>query len=332
MRKAMANAEVGDDVYGDDPTINKLEKTGAKLLGKEAALFIPSGTFGNQLALFTWCQRGTEVLLGEECHIIQHEAGAASIIAGVQTRPIPAPDGVITAKALRERLRKQELHAPATSLICLENAHSLGKCVPLEAMDEVRKTANEWELPIHLDGARIFNAAVSLGCEARDIAARADSVMFCLSKGLCAPVGSLLAGTKKFVEKARLKRKIMGGGMRQAGILAAAGIIALEEQTLRLNEDHIRAKKLARELAKIPGILIKPKETEINMVFFTWPPAKDGKTAAHVVETFRKHKITISHPENGLFRFVTHYWIGDDEADAILAASREAFGIKGKSA
>jgi len=331
MRKAMAEAEVGDDVYRDDPTVNKLEKLGAEMLGKEAALFVPSGTFGNQLSLFTWCRRGTEVLLGEECHIIQHEAGAASIIAGVQTRTIPAPDGVLTASALRARLRKQELHMPPTSLICIENAHSLGRSVPLDAMDEVRKIADEWKLPVHLDGARIFNAAAALGCEARDIAARADSVMYCLSKGLCAPVGSLLAGKKRFIEEARLKRKIMGGGMRQAGILAAAGIIALEGQTRRLKEDHVRAKTLARELSKIPGILIKPRETEINMVFFTWPPAMDEKTATGIVDIFKKRKIIISLPERGVFRFVTHYWIGDAELEAILAASREAFTGKGQT-
>ena len=324
----MAAADVGDDVYGDDPTINKLEKLGAKMLGKEAALFVPSGTFGNQLSLFTWCRRGTEVILGEECHIIQHEAGAASIIAGVQTRTIPAPDGVLTAGALRARLRKQELHMPPTSLICVENAHSSGRVVPLAAMDAVRKTADEWELPVHLDGARIFNAAAALGCEAKDIASRADSVMFCLSKGLCAPVGSLLAGKKKFIEEARLKRKIMGGGMRQAGILAAAGILALEEQSFRLDEDHKRAKKIARELAKIKGIIIKPRETEINMVFFAWPPAQDKKVEAKIIENFKKHNIIISAPEKGLFRFVTHYWIGDAEVSEILAASRESFSEK----
>ena len=328
MRKAMAEAEVGDDVYGDDPTVIKLEKLGAKMLCKEAALFVPSGTFGNQLALFTWCQRGTEVLLGEECHIIQHEAGAASIIAGVQTRPIPAPDGILISRALRERLRKQDLHAPATSLICIENAHSLGRSVPLAAMDEVRAIADEWNIPVHLDGARIFNAAAALKCEAGDIAARADSVMFCLSKGLCAPVGSLLAGKKKFIDEARLKRKIMGGGMRQAGILAAAGIIALEGQSTRLEEDHRRAKKIAQELAKIPGLIINPRETEINIVFFTWPPAEDKKTAGRIMEVFRKHKIILNPPERGVFRFVTHYWIGDAEAEAILAASQEAFGGK----
>jgi threonine aldolase len=331
MRKAMAEAEVGDDVYGDDPTVKKLESLGAKMLGKEAALFVPSGTFGNQLALFTWCNRGTEVILGEECHIIQHEAGAASIIAGVQTRPIPAQNGILTAGALSERLRKQDLHMPSTSLICVENAHSLGRSVPLVAMDETRKIADEWKLPIHLDGARIFNAATALDCNARDIASMADSVMFCLSKGLCAPVGSLLAGKKEFIEKARYKRKIMGGGMRQAGILAAAGIIALEGQTQRLKEDHTRAKNIALGLAKIPGIVIKPKETEINMVFFTWHQAENKKIAANLVKTFKKHKIIINPPEKGVFRFVTHYWIGDAEVEAILTASREAFNIKGQT-
>ena len=331
MRKAMAEAEVGDDVYGDDPTVKKLESLGAEMLGKEAALFVPSGTFGNQLALFTWCDRGTEVVLGEECHIIQHEAAAASIIAGVQTRPFPAPDGALPASALSERLRKQDLHTPPTSLICVENAHSLGRPVPLAAMGETRKIADEWKIPVHLDGARIFNAAAALDCNARDIASMADSVMFCLSKGLCAPVGSLLAGKKDFIEKARYKRKIMGGGMRQAGILAATGIIALEEHTKRLKEDHIRAKNIALGLSKIPGIEIKPNEVEINMLFFSWPQAKDEKIGAGVVETFKKHGIIINPPEKGVFRFVTHFWIGDAEAEAILSVSREAFSIKGQT-
>jgi len=325
MRSAMAKAEVGDDVYGDDPTVNKLEKLSAKMLGKEASVFVPSGTFGNQLALFTWCQRGTEVLLGEECHIIQHEAGAASIIAGVQTRPVPAPDGVLSVSALQERLRRQDLHSPPSSLICIENAHSLGRVVPLAALSKIKETAGEWKIPVHLDGARIFNAAAALGCDVKDIASKADSVMFCLSKGLCAPVGSILAGSKKFIAEARRKRKIMGGAMRQVGILAAAGIIALEGQTSRIGEDHKRAKKIAKELAKIPGIVIKPQETEINMVFFAWPPAKDKKEANRIEETFKKFNIIINPPGDGLFRFVTHYWIGDTEVETILAASRKAF-------
>jgi threonine aldolase len=332
----MAEAEVGDDVYGDDPTVNRLEELGADMLGKEAAVFVPSGTFGNQLALFTWARRGTEVALGEECHIIQHEAGAASVIAGVQTRPVHAPDGVLSRAALETRLRRQGLHYPATSLICLENAHSLGKAVPLEALDEVKAIAGEWGVPVHLDGARIFNAATALAGgapaeaelrkTARDIAARADSVMFCLSKGLCAPAGSLLAGPASFVREARLKRKVMGGGMRQAGILAAAGIIALREHPVLLQNDHRRAKVLAEKLSRLPGLEVMRDRNEIDMVFFRFPPADNPAKAAAIVEAFNKRGILASGPEGGFFRFVTHYWIGDAEIETIAGAAAEIFG------
>jgi threonine aldolase len=323
MREAMARAEVGDDVYGDDPTVNRLEALGAELLGKEAAVFVPSGTFGNQLALFSWCRRGTEVLLGEECHIIQHEAAAASVIAAVQTRPVPAPGGVPGAEVLRERLRKQDLHAPATSLICLENAHSLGRAVPLEDMDAVRELAGEWNLPVHLDGARIFNAAVALGVEARDIAARADSVMCCLSKGLCAPVGSLLAGKADFVKEARLRRKIMGGGMRQAGILAAAGILALTEQPRFLPEDHARARRLEAVLGNMGGVSVMPGD--INMVFFRYPPAREPGRGERITDQFRERNILINPPEGDLFRLVTHYWVGGGEEKIIRETAEEVF-------
>jgi threonine aldolase len=365
----MAEAEVGDDVYGDDPTVNKLEALGAEISGKEAALFVPSGTFGNQLALFTWCPRGTEVLLGEECHIIQHEAGAASVIAGVQTRTIPAPDGIIAAEELAPRYRPapglaplppfaatagraysgRDLHVPATSLVCLENAHSLGRAVTLSAMDSVRAFTREKAVPVHLDGARLFNAAAALGCQAADIAAGADSVMFCLSKGLCAPVGSLLAGPKDFVEEARYKRKIMGGGMRQAGILAAAGIVALAEHPSLLEADHRRARKLERGLGEIPGI--SAERGDINMVFFTWDRTsavngayvngKAGMDGQTIRDFFKEKGVLINPPEAAgeadgetagcekdrrwKFRFVTHYWIGEKELESILAVSREAF-------
>jgi threonine aldolase len=323
MREAMASAEVGDDVYGDDPTVNALEKLGAEMLGKEAALFVPSGTFGNQLALFTWSPRGSEVILGENCHIMQHEAGAASVIAAVQTRPVPDSGGVPRAEDVERRLRKAELHEPATSLICEENAHSLGTVMTLAEMDAVRALAGEWRLPIHLDGARIFNAAAALGADAREIAARADSVMCCLSKGLCAPVGSLLAGDANFIEKARLKRKIMGGGMRQTGILAAAGIIALKKMTKRLHEDHIRARKIAALLAEIPGITIKPETFKINMVFFK-AEAVLGIAPEKIAWLFAEQGILINAPSSGgELRFVTHYWIGDNEVDRIIEASKK---------
>jgi threonine aldolase len=320
----MAEAAVGDDVYGDDPTVNELERVGAELAGKEGAVFVPSGTFGNQLALFTWCNRGTEVILGNECHIIQHEAGAASVIAGVQTRPVPAPDGVLPLETVRRYIRKRDLHAPATSLVCVENAHSSGRVAPLADMDALKTLAAEAGLPVHLDGARLFNAALALGVEAREIAARADSVMFCLSKGLCAPVGSLLAGPEDFVREARYKRKIMGGGMRQAGILAAAGLIALRD-TGRLAEDHRRAKDLARALAAIPGLSLDPDKTEINLVFFSFPPAEDPGTAKKITEFFARRNILINSPDEGVFRFATHYHIGDQELALVQEACKAAF-------
>jgi threonine aldolase len=263
------------------------------------------------------------VILGEESHIVVHEAGAPSVIAGVQLRCIPAPDGVLRPAEIKKRLRKQDLHAPATSLICLENAHSLGRAVSLADMDTVRSVADEWGLPVHLDGARVFNAAAVLGCTAKDIATRADSVMFCLSKGLCAPIGSLLAGTAEFVEAARLKRKIMGGGMRQAGILAAAGIIALTEHPSLLAQDHEQAKKLAKGLAEIKGIKVDTDAVQINMVFFNYNTGSQGATK--IVEGFAKRGILINAPEQGTFRFVTHYWIGDKEIAAILTAAAQVF-------
>lgn len=319
MREAMGRAETGDDVYGDDPTVKKLEALGAKMTGKEAALFVPSGTFGNELALLTWCPRGSEVILGDECHIIGHEAGAAALIAGVQTRCVSAPNGMPDAGEIKKRVRKRELHTPATSLICLENAHSLGKSVPVEYMKTIKTLAEEHGLPVHLDGARIFNAARALGRDARDIAACADSVMFCLSKGLCAPVGSLLAGPARFIAEARLNRKIMGGGMRQAGILAAAGLIALEEHTALLDADHARARRLEEKLGEIPGLQVEAGR-DINMVFF-----KVKTVSGREQEEFARRGILINPAEDGTFRFVTHYWIGDAEVEAVAKAAREVW-------
>jgi threonine aldolase len=319
----MAKAEVGDDVYGDDPTINALESLAAKVTGKEAAMFVPSGTFGNQVSLFTWCERGTEVILGEECHIIQHEAGAASMIAGVQTRCISAPDGVLDAEAVRRRIRKQELHEPPTSLVCMENAHSCGKAVPLSAMKAVYDVAHGAGLPVHLDGARLFNAAAALGCIAREITAYCDSVSFCISKGLCAPVGSLVCGPAAFIEKARLRRKVMGGGMRQAGILAAAGIIAVEEMANRLSEDHANARLLEDGLEKLPGVTLPSGKLNINMAWFRYG---DGSGGADYVKAFARRGIIISPPDStGLFRFVTHEQVRRADVDTILNACEEVF-------
>jgi threonine aldolase len=316
MREAMAQAPVGDDVYGDDPTVNELEAVAARKVGKEAALFVPSGTFGNQLALFTWCPRGSEVILGEQCHIIQHEAGAASIIAGVQTRTVDAPDGILEPQAIKARIRGVDIHYPPTSLVCLENAHSSGKVIPLSYMAEVSALAKSAGLPVHLDGARLFNAAASLGVDAAEIASKVDSVMFCLSKGLCAPVGSMLAGSVDFVAAARRKRKPMGGGLRQAGILAAAGLIALEAMTKRLPEDHENARRLAEKLSGVPGLSVRKGNLDINMVFFSFPGWVDGADfAAFMAEA----GILVNPPEGGLCRFVTHYWISREAVDETVA-------------
>ena len=325
MRDAMASAPVGDDVYGDDPTMNELEARAALRVGKEAALFVPSGTFGNQLALFTWCPRGTEVILGEQCHIVEHEAGAPAVIAGVQIRPLEAPDGVLDPAAIEARIRSDDIHHPATSLVCMENAHSSGRVVPLAAMDAVYGLAASRGLHVHLDGARLFNAATALGLPAAEIAARADSVMFCLSKGLCAPVGSMLAGPRDFIDSARRKRKVMGGGLRQAGILAAAGLIALDEMTERLGEDHENAKELARLLAAIPGVTTDPASVEINMVYFRLKATGDPALfAERLVAAMRERNILINPPDKGEYRFVTHYWIDRARVQATAKAFAEA--------
>jgi len=312
MRKAMAQAEVGDDVCGDDPTVNELERLAADMAGKEAAMFVPSGTFGNQVSLLTHCKRGQEVILGEECHIVQHEVGAAAVIAGVQLRPIASPDGRLDPAAVRARIRPEDLHYPETGLICMENAHSGGQVVPLEDMKAVYDAALEYDIPVHLDGARLFNAAACLGVDAREITRYCDTVMFCLSKGLCAPVGSMVAGTREWIDRARKNRKLMGGGMRQAGVLAAAGIIALRDMTGRLPEDHHKARRLADALSLVPGIEVKRDALDINMVYLTMDTALSHDA---VVERCRERGVLVYPPENGLMRLVTHYWIGDDDVD-----------------
>ncbi len=320
MRKAMASAKVGDDVYGDDPTVIALERLAAERMGKEAALFVPSGTFGNQLALFTWCPRGSEVLLGEQCHIVEHEAGAASVIAGVQIRPMSAPRGILDPRDVQARIRGDDIHEPPSSLVCMENAHSSGAVVPLKSMAGIKELAKQAGLPVHLDGARIFNAAAALGVEAREIAACADSVMFCLSKGLCAPVGSMLAGPADFIEAARRKRKIMGGGMRQAGILAAAGIIAIETMSRRLADDHELARRLARRIDSIPGFPVLKDALDINMVFFRVP---DWLDPGDFASWLRTNGILINPPDRGLCRMVTHFWIKPEDVDTAAARLAE---------
>jgi threonine aldolase len=322
MREAMFKAEVGDDVYDEDPTMKKLEKYAAEVVGKEDALFVPSGTFGNQLSIFTHCERGNEVILDDSCHIVVHEVGAASVIAGVQLRTINGDNGVMSPKDIKNRIRKgeEDLHFPSTGLICLENAHSNGTVVPLENMKEISEIAHENEIPVHLDGARVFNAATYLNVDPTEITQYCDSVMFCLSKGLCAPVGSIVAGSKDFIQKAKKKRKLMGGGLRQAGFLAAAGLIALEKMRFRLKEDHENARYLGERLSEIPEISLNLDDIHINMVFFT---INEDINFREMVSFFLEKGIKINPPENGEFRFVTNYWVSKKDVDYIVETMKE---------
>ncbi len=317
MRQAMYRAEVGDDVLGEDPSVNALEGYAAELVGKEASLFVPSGTFGNQLALFTHCRRGEEVILSDAAHVVQHEAGAASVIAGVQLRTILPRDSYPRWNEIDPLIRKEEdIHFPDTGLIEVENAVSDGEVMSLENMREIAEGAGRFHIPVHLDGARIFNAAHFLGAEAVKLAALADSVMFCLSKGLCAPVGSILAGNKAFIQDARKKRKIMGGGMRQAGIIAAAGIIALKEQRPRLGEDHAKALALAEVFRKTGLFEISPDPVKINIFFVRFRNQNQG-LETNLVKSLKTGHILTYPPEQGWIRFVTHHDLSMEEVEQV---------------
>lgn len=271
MREAMADAQVGDDVYEEDPTINRLESLAAQYVGKEAALFVPSGTMGNQIAILSHTRRGDEVIVEAQSHIFYYEVGGPAVLSGVQTRPVIGVRGVISPDDIRNSIRDENIHAPRTGLLCLENTHNRagGAVISPDKMRAMVSCSHENGVPVHLDGARIFNAATYLKIEPCILTKDVDSVMFCLSKGLCAPIGSILAGTKGFISSARKYRKLLGGGMRQAGILAAAGIVALEEMVGRLDEDHKNALLLAESLAEIPGIRVKLKEVETNIILFS---------------------------------------------------------------
>ena len=323
MREAMYKAEVGDDVYGDDPTMVELEEYSAHLAGKEAALFVPSGTFGNQLALFTHCKRGNEVILGDDCHIVAHEVGASSVIAGVQLRTLKSDKGMLNPNEIQSKIREEDIHCPETGLICLENAHSNGRVIPFENMEQIYFIAKNHNIPVHLDGARLFNAAAYLGVDAKEITKYCDSVMFCLSKGLCAPIGSILAGSKEFVKKARKGRKLMGGGMRQAGILAAAGLVALKEIRPRLKEDHENALFLGEELSRIPGIKVNLDDIHINMVYFDM--SGTGFEESKLKEELFKRGIKINSPDFCEVRFVTHYWVNKEDIMKVVSALKEIF-------
>jgi threonine aldolase len=325
MRDAMAKAEVGDDVFGEDPSINRLQELAASRMGKEAGLFVSSGTMGNLIAVMANCQRGDEVIMGDLGHTFLFEGGGISALGGVFPHTLKnQPDGSINLEEIQAAIRPDDIHHPVSRMVILENTHNrCGGVVLSEAyMQSVADLCHARRLHLHLDGARIFNAAAALGVDASRLVAMADSVTFCLSKGLCAPVGSVLCGSADFVVRARRIRKMLGGGMRQAGILAAAGIVALEKMTSRLGEDHIRASQIASGLAEIPGVCFDLGMPSTNMVFPRIELSVPLSTR-EIVEKMKERGIKISVTGERRFRLVTHYWVNDDDVSRTISAFSE---------
>lgn len=328
MREAMAEAEVGDDVYRDDPTVNRLEELAASMLDKEAAIFVPSGTMGNLLALLVHCQRGDEVIVGNQSHIYLNEAGGMSALGGIQPCPVPnQKDGTLALNDILASIRTEDVHHPITRLICLENTQNVCGGVPLtvEYTRQVGELARQNGLALHIDGARIFNAAAALNVDVKELVAPADSVMFCLSKGLSSPIGSMLVGSKKFIARARHLRKMLGGGMRQVGIIAAAGIVSLETMTKRLGEDHVRAKKLTDGLRNTKGIVLDEGTPHTNMIYFDL--ARDvSLNENEICEKMLKQGVLVDWAGPRRFRLVTHYWVDDVAVEKAAAAFQQVLG------
>lgn len=318
MRQAMLVADVGDDVYGEDPTVNRLQEMAAQLAGKEAALFVPSGTQGNLLAILTHCQRGEEYIAGQQAHCYRYEAGGAAVFGGVQPQPVDfEADGSLDLARVAATIKPDDHHFAITRLLCLENTQS-GKALPLDYQARAADFACKNGLKLHLDGARVFNAAVSQQVPLTAITRHYDSVSFCLSKGLGAPVGSVLAGTRAFIDQAHRWRKMAGGGMRQAGILAAAGIHALEHHVERLVEDHRRARELAEGLALLPGLTVDPAAVATNMLFI----AVDPELKEPLVAFLKARGILVG--GYGQLRLVTHLDISDEDVARVVGACAEA--------
>ena len=325
MRDAMANAEVGDDVFQEDPTVQKLETLSAEKMGKEAALFVPSGSMGNLISVLSHCGRGDEILLGDRCHISLYEVGGVSALGGIHPRSLPnKDDGTISIDLLEKGIRHSDIHCPPTRLICLENTHNFCQGSPLtpEYMNDVKEVANKFGLKIHLDGARIFNAAVALGVPVSKLTEKVDSVMFCLSKGLSAPVGSLVCGSSEFIDKARKARKMVGGGMRQAGHLAAAGLIAITELVDRLQEDHDNAKFLATQLSKLDGIELDISRIKTNIIFFKLTGI-DGQTFLNQLENYQ---IKILMTGACVFRAVLHREVSREQITTVVDTFQSILG------
>ncbi len=325
MRAAMAQAEVGDDVFGDDPTVNRLQELAAAMTGHEAALFVASGTMGNLVALLTHCQRGREVILGSQSHIYLNEAAGMAALGGLQAVTLAnQPDGTLALDDIEAAIRSEDVHHARTGLVCLENTQNMCGGVPLtpEYTRQVADLAHARGLRLHLDGARLFNAAVAQGVGAEALAAPADSVMFCLSKALCAPVGSLLCGPCDFITEARRYRKQVGGGMRQVGILAAAGLVALEQMVERLEDDHAHARQLAEGLGAVPGVELDARPPATNMVYFNLAAAAPVKPL-ELAQRLRQRGIVLDSEGGRRFRLVTHYWVSSDDVLKVTQAFRE---------
>jgi len=320
MRRAMATAEVGDDVYGEDPTVNRLEELAAEKVGKEAALFVPSGTMGNQVAIMTHANRGDEVIVEAESHVFIYEVGGIAALTGAQPRQLKGKNGIPDPADIRSAIRDENIHFPTTRLLCLENTHNRagGTVISPEKMGELAEAARERGVSIHLDGARIFNAAVALGVDVKELVRDADSVMFCLSKGLGAPVGSILAGTREFIKRARKNRKIMGGGMRQAGILAAAGIVALEKMVDRLAEDHANARLLAEGIAELKGIKIDLDTVQTNIIILEVDKKTAGMSAKELTTRLFENGIK-ANAYGEKIRLVTHKDISRQDIQTTLS-------------
>jgi len=322
MRDAMATATVGDDVYGDDPTVNRLQEMAADMLGAEAALFLPSGTQSNLCALLSHCERGDEYIVGQTAHTYMYEGGGAAVFGSIQPQPLDfLPDGCMDLEKVAASIKEDNVHFARTKLLCLENTQG-GKVLPLEHLAEARSLADKYNLALHLDGARIFNASVKLNIPVTDISRHFDSISVCLSKGLCAPVGSVLCGSGEIINNARRWRKSLGGGMRQAGVLAAAGILALTEQVPHLEDDHNNALKLAKVLEGMPGLDIDPDAVKTNMIFIRVKPG----SLQSLTQALAAIGVLVSGSRDTL-RLVTHFDFKQDQIDSVATSFSRALQV-----
>jgi threonine aldolase len=325
MREAMAHAEVGDDVFGEDPTVNALQERMAAILGKEAALFVPSGTMANEVCVKLHTRPGDEIILEEEAHIIIYETGAPAFLSGVQMKTIRGVHGVFSATDVQRSIRPSAYYLPRTALICLENTHgrSAGSIIPLQAIKDIREVATRNGIRMHLDGARLWNACAATGIKPSEYARFFDTVSTCFSKGLGAPVGSIIAGGRDLVDQARIYRKMFGGGMRQAGVLAAAALYALDHNVDRLHEDHANAAFFARSLADVPSLKIDLDEVQTNMVFVDI--AGTGKSQREVIDLLDRNGVRVSPERTTAVRVVTHLDVSRPDVDVAVRVFRTLF-------